>query len=320
MSELDLKDRKILYELDIDARQSLSKIAKKAGLSKEVVNYRINKLQEDGVINGFYARIDSSKAGLTLFRTFLKLQNITPEKEKELIDYLVSQKEIGWCVSIQGNWDINFIFWANNNDHFFKFWKKFKGLYGEFLGDNQIAIFAWFTNLPKGFLIGKKPEGFTVYKLGLHEKVDLDELDFKILRLLSKKAREPLIEIAKQLEVSDKVISYRIKRLEKEKVIVSYGVQIDLEKIGQEYWKIQLSIKNYPEKRLNELNNFCIEHPNIIYTNELIGGADFEIEGVFKNYSKLQEFIKETRTKFNDIIKDFEVMLYYNEYKLNLFP
>ena len=43
MVELDLKDKKILFELDFDARQSYSEIAKKVRLSKQVVEYRIKK-------------------------------------------------------------------------------------------------------------------------------------------------------------------------------------------------------------------------------------------------------------------------------------
>ena len=43
-NELDLKDRKILYELDINSRQSNSEIAKKTGLSKQVIGLRIKKL------------------------------------------------------------------------------------------------------------------------------------------------------------------------------------------------------------------------------------------------------------------------------------
>ncbi|MFO7677029.1 MAG: AsnC family protein, partial [Thermoplasmatota archaeon] len=41
--KLDLKDRKILYELDLDCRQSNSQIGKKVGLGRDVVSYRINK-------------------------------------------------------------------------------------------------------------------------------------------------------------------------------------------------------------------------------------------------------------------------------------
>ena len=41
--KIDLKDRKILYELDLNSRQSNSTLGKKVGLSKDIVNYRIKK-------------------------------------------------------------------------------------------------------------------------------------------------------------------------------------------------------------------------------------------------------------------------------------
>tara|TARA_Y100000310_G_scaffold345709_1_gene468614 strand:- start:17896 stop:18867 length:972 start_codon:yes stop_codon:yes gene_type:complete len=320
MVELDLKDRKILYELDLNARQSLSQIGKKVGLSKEVVNYRINKLEEDGIIKGYYARIDASRIGFSVFRTFLRFQNITPEKEQELIDYIVAEKSVGWCITVQGNWDLNFIFWAKDSNHFFHFWKKFKELYGNYIAHRETSLYGWFMNFPKGFLIGEKPQGFKPFQSGLHEKVEIDDLDIKILEVISRKAREPLILIAKETNSTDKVISYRLKKLEELKVIGGYGVQIDLAKIGYEYWKIHLSLQSYSEKRFNEMNNYCIQHPNVVYTDELIGGADFEVEFFVKNSVELQKFLQEFRYKFNDIIKDFETMLYYKEYKLNLFP
>ena len=43
MVKIDLKDRKILYELDNYSRQSLSNIGKKVGLHKNVVLYRIKR-------------------------------------------------------------------------------------------------------------------------------------------------------------------------------------------------------------------------------------------------------------------------------------
>ena len=44
---LDAKDRKILYELDINSRHSNSEIAKKVGLSKQVVGFRIKRLIQE---------------------------------------------------------------------------------------------------------------------------------------------------------------------------------------------------------------------------------------------------------------------------------
>ena len=47
---LDIKDRKILAELDKNSRQSLKKIGKKVRLSPEVVFHRMKKLEKSGVI------------------------------------------------------------------------------------------------------------------------------------------------------------------------------------------------------------------------------------------------------------------------------
>ncbi|MEM0493397.1 MAG: winged helix-turn-helix transcriptional regulator, partial [Candidatus Thermoplasmatota archaeon] len=50
MVDLDLKDRKILYELDLNARQSFGDIGKKVGLSKDSVAYRVKRMEDEGVI------------------------------------------------------------------------------------------------------------------------------------------------------------------------------------------------------------------------------------------------------------------------------
>ena len=58
MVKLDLKDRKILYQLDINCRQSNTQFGKKVGLSKQVVDYRIKRMEEDGVIKCYWTDID----------------------------------------------------------------------------------------------------------------------------------------------------------------------------------------------------------------------------------------------------------------------
>ena len=45
IDKIDKKDRRILYELDLNARQPLVSIAKKTGLSQQVVDYRIKRLE-----------------------------------------------------------------------------------------------------------------------------------------------------------------------------------------------------------------------------------------------------------------------------------
>ena len=61
MEKLDLKDRKILYELDLDSRQLFRAIGKKVGLSKDVVNSRVKKMHGRGIIKGYYAVVYFAK-------------------------------------------------------------------------------------------------------------------------------------------------------------------------------------------------------------------------------------------------------------------
>ena len=62
-TKIDLKDRKILYELDLDCRQSNTQIGKKVGLTRDVVAYRIKRMEEEGVITNFWTAINTFKLG-----------------------------------------------------------------------------------------------------------------------------------------------------------------------------------------------------------------------------------------------------------------
>ena len=59
-NKLDLLDRKILYELDRNSRRSASEIAKKVRVHRNVVNFRINRLIEKGIIREFVTIINNN--------------------------------------------------------------------------------------------------------------------------------------------------------------------------------------------------------------------------------------------------------------------
>lgn len=93
MYKLDLKDRKILYELDLNCRQSNAQIGKKVGLGRDVVAYRINRMQEEGIIKNYYALIDTFKLGYHMFRIYINFQYVTSKIKEEIIQYFVDNKD-----------------------------------------------------------------------------------------------------------------------------------------------------------------------------------------------------------------------------------
>ena len=63
---LDDIDRRILAALHADARMSNSALADLAGIAASTCHGRVRRLQEAGVIRGFYADIDPAAIGLNL--------------------------------------------------------------------------------------------------------------------------------------------------------------------------------------------------------------------------------------------------------------
>jgi len=64
--EIDDVDRRILTALHADARMSNSALAELVGIAPSTCHGRVRRLQEVGVIRGFYADIDPAAIGLTL--------------------------------------------------------------------------------------------------------------------------------------------------------------------------------------------------------------------------------------------------------------
>ena len=60
MALLDQTDKKVLYTLYNQARTPVSTLAKQAGLTREVFQYRMDKLQTQHIIIGFRAKIRMS--------------------------------------------------------------------------------------------------------------------------------------------------------------------------------------------------------------------------------------------------------------------
>ncbi len=322
MTNLDLKDKKILLELDLNSRQSFSKIAKKVKLSKEVVNYRVCKLLEQKIITNYTCIIDYSRIGVLAFRTFLKLGNLKENKLEEIINYLKKVDQVGWGVTIIGRWDINFIFWCRDISEFSLFWDLFYEKYGLYIEEKSTTVNNWYYLYPKAFLVSKYLEEVPAYSYfkNINKKINLSDTDLKILSLLASNSRINVIAISKIVKLSETTVFSRIKYFEKNKIILSYNIGVDINKLGFSYFKLHLNFKNFNLKRFNDLLGFCQYSENIWSTANLIGADDLEIDIYIENEERYMAFLNNLRSRFSDLIKNYETIKYYEEFKYNLFP
>ena len=168
--ELDLIDKKLLYELDANSRQSKTQLAKKLKISIQLVSFRLNKLNKENVLTSYYTVIDTSKLGLTIHKCFIKLQNINSiEDENKFINYLKNHPNIVWVTSCEGNFDLAFGVWAKDIVDLDITLKEINKKFGNYINQKEISSIIKFIIIEKNKKINYSSEIILFLKKCKHQ-------------------------------------------------------------------------------------------------------------------------------------------------------
>ncbi|MBW2995997.1 Lrp/AsnC family transcriptional regulator [Candidatus Woesearchaeota archaeon] len=308
--KLDKIDRKLLFELDKNARISNTQLAKRIGRSREATKYRIKQLMEKGVLEKFITSINHAKLGITYYKIFLQLENIPEEKDK-LFAYIGSHKKIPWHGICSGVWDYIIGVSAESSIEFDKIKNDIFSRFKHLIIRKEIGVMIETKQYVKKYLTGE------IYEVksfaGEIVKNIIDETDQKILDILANNARIPITLLAKEAGSTVKIVRNKIKNLEDKGIIIGYRTSIDHNKLGLEYFKIILyyrSISPEEEKRLLE---YIKNLPQTTYYVKMIAPWDAELELVVNNYQELNKIIDDLRREFHEIIRNHENVIITKE-------
>ena len=317
---IDEKDRKILSELDRNARQTDSEIAKKTGLSKQVVNYRIQKLVSKGIIKTFYTGMNTGKLGFNSYYVFLQLQQINNEKEKNLLDQLNRLGYIGWLVSGIGRWDVIVLVYAKSISDFDRLLGQIIEMCSNHLHEYN------FTALIFSEYVSYKFLGKAGYFEGIRhteEKKEipkLDNIDLSILREISQNARISIVELSQKINQPLHIANYHLKNLIRQKTIEGFKPQLDAKKLGFQWNMLLLQPQSINEKRKDEFIDFCRQHEKIYYVTNTLGLYNLMLDIYVKSTEEFKDVLLELKEKFSDVIKLYESFMVFDEYKINYMP
>jgi len=296
---IDGTDLKLLFELNQYCRQTHTALGKKLRISKQVVSYRINQLEKKEFIKSYHALIDWRRLGFSSIRVYLKWHNITPEIEKQIYQEMKDNPFFMWTVKFEGDMDIGFYLWVKSIKDFSDKWFSFLTKYRKYILKQEIYESVNMVHYPMKPLVEK-------YKIeekiiGEKETVNYDETDYEILRAVTENGQIPLVELAKKIKLTPKAALYRLRKLEKNGIILGYNALIDTNKLGYKFYKIDFYLNDM--SRIKEMFEFAKQHKNIVYRMRTIGGPDFEIEVMVKDVIEMKKLINEIREKFSNVIE-----------------
>jgi DNA-binding Lrp family transcriptional regulator len=299
--KLDKKDKKILFELDMDARQTSAMIGKKVGLSKEVVNYRIRRLENEKIIMGYYSVIDTLKLGYLVGTFFIKLHGINNGKHKELVDYCVAHPKIGWVVLVEGTWSLGLVMFSKDIKEIHEAWTGLQMRFGTYIDKTTITFSVRAVHFRNTFLYGMNDGKKMV--LGDGQRKTIDEKDMVILKHVAMDGRISINELSKKTRIAPANARFRLNKLVKDQVINGFRAAINLHSLGYMYYKVVLYLNNYTPEQYKRLCKYIALHPNVTILVELMAPFALELSVVVRNTREIYDFISGIKGEFSDLIK-----------------
>lgn len=307
MKDIDKKDKKILYELDTNSRQSLSVIGKKVGLAKSIVAYRIKRLTTMGVIRNYYTVVDLYKLGFIAPRFHFVYQYVNPEIQQDIIDYFVNNKYTFIVVSTYGPFDLSVLFGIRDMRKMFYIWQEIQKKFGSYFEKQSLAFYLNEVHFPPSYLIEEqRPHKHIIEIKSTTEHVDLDRLEYKILQALSPNAQMKLVDLAKQLQVSSRQIGYRMKKMRKVGVIEGFRTEIDITKLGYQDYKVYIFLRDFNLR--TRIIRFISTNPHLINIDTTTGESHLELEFHVKNTNHIHEIIQEISEHFPEAIRNYYIV------------
>ncbi len=306
---LDIKDKKILVVLLEDMRTPLSQIARRVGLSRQTVEYRINKLQEHRVIAGSRAVVNLNALGYHTYHFFLNAKTLA--EEQEIIARAKQFDAVNVIISYTGRWSLELSIIARTPDEFIAL---SEALFSDFPVDvaGQMLLIRTIksTVLPPAFL----GQSFPLPRSKKTIAAAVDEKDLHLIEMLSDDATKPVALLAKQTTLSTDAVLYRLKKLCRSAHIIEFRPIVNYAALGLSIHTLLLKVSG-SAAAIHKLELFLQESVATIWIAKAFGDWNYIIFIAAATMDAVHEFILLVKSRFSGILREYEALYAYKEHK-----
>lgn len=317
--KLTLKDKKILWHLEDNARQSFASIGKKVGLSRESVRYRIRQLEKKGVIQEYVTIMDVESFGFLNCHVFISLSDPELRIKKDFINSVKALPFVRALIKYDGAFDFEIALVAKDIHDLEQNLTKLFDIEGQYFGKQEKFLITKTYFGRKPFIKDLK-KNFSKTKNTKIKKISLEESDLKLLRIIKNQAMLPICEIAQKTKMGVDSVSYRLKKLESGGLIKAYTTALNYAAVGQQMYTIFLNIQPLDHETDTKLSQFFKEHPDIVWAAKAIGKYNIVLYALTDDPSGFHTVLHEIRMAFREKVISYETLIAYRKYQYSLFP
>ena len=134
----DETDTKILQVLSNNARIPIIDLAEKTELTRDIVNYRLKKLNQEGIINQYRCFLNLQNININQYKIILRTKNFNEDEEEKIKNYIAKHKKATQFLKLIGSWDLEIEFETENEDELYKILNDIRNKFSDIIRDFDI--------------------------------------------------------------------------------------------------------------------------------------------------------------------------------------
>jgi DNA-binding Lrp family transcriptional regulator len=320
---LDLKQdyREILFQLERDARESLTEIGKSVGKSQQTTSYAVKTMEERGQIKDYYPLFDYTKFGFNGYLSLFRVNTFSRGKIDELVEMFRENEMVAWIQILDGGWDLLVFFLAPNTSYFNKEFKSLVSKYPEQLRTYTILTSVVIHDMERTYLSqGSKLETRDTIIGGDRNVFDLKDEEKETCRVLNENPRKATVKMGEELNVTSKTVIDRRESLEERKLVKGYRPLLGLKKLDVFATLLLISYTKQDIGKEDELVDYCKAHENVTLVMKTFGDWDVMIRLETESREEKREMVHSLREKFEEVILDYDSLEIIEDMKKSYLP
>lgn len=313
----DETDIRILEKLVENIRKGNKQIGKELKLKRQVVDYRIKKMEANGTILGYRMMLNFSRLGLEYRRLHIKLKEADKKRKGTILDFLARQRRSIWVVDCDGRHDILAGIVSDDKYEFDGILSDFLVRFNQYIQYCEVSDILEVITPTRDFSGSRDMRGIQGHVVGNFPAERPSDLDKKIINELARDGSRSAMEIAKEVGAEPANVNYHIKQIMKKGLVFS-NIQFGYDLFGFELYKTLIYIKKPERKRLDALKRFARTQPRIWNYIETLAPWRIEFDIESKGHEDYYAIMDAMMEQFSDIVFSYDT-LYIREERKFLF-
>jgi DNA-binding Lrp family transcriptional regulator len=290
-------------------------LAKMVGRSRDAVQYRIDRLMNNGVLQGHQPIVDIESFGYAAYHIFLRLSQPTKEHEDEVITRLRRYPFSRAVITCRGKYDLELAVIARSLQEFDTILSTVLRDCGRYVQefDTIIKTRSYVARvLPLSFLPEKEPGAAPA------KQVLIDETDIRVLHALAKEPLAPYYRLGERVGVSHDTVQYRIKRMILGGILLKIAPIINYARLGYSTYTVLMRFNGLlKEERFAQALR---QDRHVLWAIKCVGRYNALMYVCVQSTEELNETLSHLRRHSAEAVLEYEILIAYEEHKYTYFP